>query len=48
MMGNIQAQAQLSTKVDTLTESGAVFKEAQNTFDKMWRRLPDALRLSGV
>ena len=31
--------------VDTLTESGAVFKVVQNTFDIMWRRLPDALRL---
>ena len=32
-----------SHKVDTLTENGAVFKGAQNTFDKMWRKLPDTL-----
>ena len=30
-------------QVDTLTESGAVFKVAQSTFNIMWRRLPDAL-----
>ena len=29
--------------VDTLPESGAVFKVAQNTFTKLWRRLAVAL-----
>ena len=28
--------------VDTFTESDAGFKVTQNTFDKMWRRLPVA------
>ena len=28
---------------DTLTESGAVFKVAQNNFYKIWHRLPYAL-----
>ena len=30
-------------ELDTLTERGAVFKGMQNTFNKMWRRLPVAL-----
>ena len=29
--------------VGTMTESGAVFKVAQNNFNKLWRRLPNAL-----
>ena len=29
--------------LDNLTECDAVFKVAQNTFNKMWRRLPVAL-----
>ena len=32
-------------QLDTLTASGAVFKVTQNTFTKMWRRLPVALDL---
>ena len=31
------------SQLDTLTECGTVFKVTQNTFDKMWRRLPVAL-----
>ena len=31
--------------LDTLTESDAVFKVTQNTFNIMWQRLPDALGL---
>ena len=30
-------------QIDTWTECDAGFKETQNTFDKMWRRLPGAL-----
>ena len=30
-------------RLDTWTESDAVFKVTQNTFDIMWHRLPDAL-----
>ena len=35
--------------LDTLTESGAVFKVAQNTFNKMWHaRLPVALGVKSL
>ncbi len=33
------------TEIDTLIESGAVFKVAQNTLNIMWRRFSDSLRL---
>ena len=36
-------EAGLCIALDTLTESGAVFKVAQNTSNKLWRRLSVAL-----
>ena len=33
---------EVALQVDTLTECSAVFKVAQNTFDKMWCKLPEA------